>query len=158
MLTGKGRLKFLEETLDKLWAHLQEIHFPVAERSQCVKKLGKLLTDEDDGMDGGYADDALLAAIYAVNCSMGGEKLYAVRSSKYAFEVCYSYVLSRGDIDYHLPNSTQLIYSDPIAQAELARQQRDLDEITAACQEPGGLLALIPTLRARAIAEAITFE
>jgi len=157
-LSGKGRPKFLEETLERLWAYLQGREFSTADRKKSIKKLESLVPDEDAGTDGGHAENALLATTDALECSLTGDEEFAEMTASCVFEVIYYYVLYRDNIDYSLPNSTRLIYSDPMAQTELVRQQRDLDEIAAACQQPGGLIALIPTLRARAIAEAIMFE
>ena len=88
------------------------------------------------------------------------ESKAATLPAKYIYEALYALAMYR-----HYPEGglvtremMQEFLSDPTVQIELARQQRDLDEITAACQQPDGLLALIPTLRVRAIAEAITFE
>jgi len=114
--------------------------------------------EDPDDTGHGYVLDPLLAVTETLECSISGEVDKAISPSQLIFEVIYYHVLYRDNIDYSLPGAIEQIFRDPIAQTELARQQRDLDEIAAACQEPGGLLALIPTLRARAIAEGIMFE
>ena len=157
----RGKPAALDNAMLRLWHYLQGKDIPVPERERLIRRLDNLMPADDDTDDvDGLADSALFAAGYAIECSIAGDSALAVLAAEMAFETMYSLFMNAAYPDCtgvtgEMINNT---IASPPAQTELARQQRDLDEIAAACQQPDGLLALIPTLRARAIAEAITFE
>jgi len=162
--SGKGQPAVLVQALARLWADfLGEASFPEAERQESIVTLEAMIPAEYDYDDeGGMATDAINSTVCALTCSLTGDLQSAIWSAEFAFETLYShvstYIINLDEIDDPSFDKDKAATEHPLVQTELARQQRDLDEITAACQQPGGLLALIPTLRARAIAEAITFE
>jgi uncharacterized protein YjaG (DUF416 family) len=99
----------------------------------------------------GYAQDALTSLAYSIRYMLSHDTQEAVWAARCVYEAVDTYVIERDDIDTNLPDAETQILRDPVVQAELARQARDLGELKAV----GSRLSedFLATIRQRSIAE-----
>jgi len=131
---GRGEAALLASILDKLWADLQGTPMTSAELSADIDRCAALIPGEEDipwTEEQAPAEDYVSALTYALRCRQGGEAKEAAWSGQCAYEALYYEVErqeSRGEthaLDFKRATEHRLV------QAELARQQRDLDELKA---------------------------
>jgi hypothetical protein len=96
-----------------------------------VARAAQLIPPEDDGWDDverAYAEDAAAALGYAFRARMTGDPQEAAWASRRAYEAIDHFVQGKS-------SGTTLddaaILSHPLVQSELARQERDLNDLAA---------------------------
>jgi len=102
-----------------------------------------------------YAEDAVAAAAYALRCRENGSSQEAAWASRRAYEALDSYVIERNDPDLQTDQGETQVLTDPLVQAELARQHRDLDELLLVL--PGDQMKAVRRFQQRATEESPTF-
>ena len=113
-----------------------------------------LIPDEDDGPwipEQAAGEDAGAAVAYALRCRQNGRGQEAAWSARRAYEALDHYVINHEDIDVNLPGAEEEVLAHPVVQSELARQLRDLEDLSL--MGPDAALRL----RDRAAAEAASF-
>jgi hypothetical protein len=99
------------------------------------------------------ADSAAAALAYAITCRQGGGAQDAARAGGRTYEALDNWVINRDDIDPNKPGAEERVLSDPLIQAEFARQRRDLDELLGVRDE-GEAAGVVARIRARAKADS----
>jgi uncharacterized protein YjaG (DUF416 family) len=151
-LTERSPL-LLRHILDRLWDDLSGRPMTSLELDKLIKSSVSLIPDEDPQTwipEQGPAEDAAAAVSYALEARRTRSSQEAAWSARRAYEAVDEYIVDHHNIDTNLPGEELVVLSDPLMQAELARQKRDLDELTEA-------KVTVQALRARAAAEAIVF-
>lgn len=100
------------------------------------------------------AQNAGMSAIYALRTRLSGDAQEAAWAARVAYEALDNFVINSGNIDTNTPGNEQQVLSHPLVQAELRRQQRDLDELRTGKEHHARLIA---RLRDRARTEAAIF-
>lgn len=77
-----------------------------------------------------YGDDALSALAYCVSCLQSGDARDAAWAARRVYEALDFFVTNRDNITLGDSAAETRVLSDSIVQAELARQARDLDELS----------------------------
>jgi hypothetical protein len=93
-----------------------------------------LLPDEKDGEwvpERLAVEGALMATAYSLRCSKNGDPREAVWSARCAYEALEYFIVRSEDIRLNAIVAKSLVLSRPVVQTELARQQRDVDELIA---------------------------
>lgn len=138
----------LRGILDRVWAVASGESLPGADLEAQLDVCMMLIPDEDDDTwDEGhpYVDDAASAVAYALRTiQSGGQAQEAAWAARRAYEAVDLFVTERLAIE-----DEEAVMRHPLIQAELIRQRRDLDELTAGGDSPD----FLRTLRARAAAD-----
>jgi uncharacterized protein YjaG (DUF416 family) len=156
--TGRGEAAALTAILTRLWHDLGGNPMTDSERQAQIDACMKLIPREDDGEwvpEQAAAEDAGAAVAYALRCRLTGQAQEATWAARRAYEALDHYVINRANIDTNEPGAEHQVRSDPLVQAELQRQQRDLSELHAS-RDAGGTEAMM-RLRDRAKQEGAHF-
>jgi uncharacterized protein YjaG (DUF416 family) len=151
--SGRGNSKDLSVILERLWGDLQGNSMTSRDMDASIERCMSLIPREDEGPwieQQAAAEDAGAALAYALRCRKTGESQEAAWAARCCYEALDHFVVNRDDIDVNEAGATEAVVADPLVQAELARQQRDLDDLRV----DEGLEDVVARLRLRAIAEA----
>ena len=148
----------LERALEDVWTDLGVVENRAA-FEQRIEELMSLIPQEEGlqqpwTQEATNAQNAGMSAVYALRAKLAGEAREAAWAARVAYEALDNFVINSEDININKPGEEQRVLAHPLVQAELARQDRDLDELRAGKQAPA---ALITGLRDRARAEAALF-
>ncbi len=149
--------------LTQLWDDLAGNRMSERSIQTSIDECTLLLPGEHEGRwvpEQDYADDAVAAAAYAFECRLKAGAQEAVWSGRRAYEALDSYVGITENIDWRggpdeRARAESRIIAHPLVQAELARQNRDLKELTHA--DAVGLQRTIKQIRRRARSESSIF-
>ncbi len=151
--TGRGSLGQLREILACLWADLAGIPMSEQEVATMIDRATELLPGEDHRpwvLEQGAAEDAVSAVLYSLRSRKSGLPEEAAWAATCAGDALDDFVISRDDIDTNVPGSEARVVADPLMQAELARQHRDLEELLRGT-------ATVQVLWERSKSEAVQF-
>jgi uncharacterized protein YjaG (DUF416 family) len=151
--TGKGNPSQLRDTLSRLWSDLEGNALSEAEVDRLINASDELIPGEDDRPwvpEQPAAEDAASAVIYALRSRRSGLAQEAAWAATRACDALDDFVVNHEDIDTNVPESMSRVLAHPLIQAELARQQRDLEELLQGS-------ATVQGLRERSKAEAPQF-
>jgi uncharacterized protein YjaG (DUF416 family) len=151
--SNRGDPCILEQILTRLWKDLSGEPMSEAETEAQIDACVELIPREDDGpwvAEQAAAEDAVAALAYALRCRRSGLAKEAAWAAGRAYEALDDYVINHEDVDTNIAGAEARVLAHPLVQAELARQQRDLDELLA------GTIT-IDRLRERSRAEAAEF-
>ena len=155
--TGRGDPQSLMEILERLWRDIDGIKMSSEELQQNIDLSMELAPDEDDEPwvpDQHWAEDAAAAVAYALCTRQNGKSQEAAWAARRAWEALDDFVTTQEDIDTDIPGEYERVLSNPLVQAELMRQQRDLSELVAADRKD--VSAIAHKMRQRAKAESIS--
>lgn len=169
--TGRGAPGELTAVLERLWRDLEGKPMGADGLQRALDHAAGLIPDENEGewAEGqAQADDAAAAVAYAVRCRQTGEAQDAGWAGRRAYEALDHLLRYSEDIGLgpggptaRLPPNLGALAEvewalvQPLIQAELARQRRDLDDLLAV-HIAGEAKDVIPRIRDRAKDEAET--
>jgi uncharacterized protein YjaG (DUF416 family) len=151
--SNRGDPHIVEQILTRLWTDLSGESMSDAETEAQIDACMELIPREDDGpwvAEQGAAEDAVAALTYALRCRRSGLAKEAAWAARRAYEAVDDYLINHENVDTNIAGAEARVLAHPLMQAELARQQRDLDELLA------GTIT-IDRLRERSRAEAAEF-
>jgi uncharacterized protein YjaG (DUF416 family) len=128
----RGDSKELATILKRLWDDLEGTSMTSEEVEAMIAKCMTLIPREDEGPwieEQAAAEDAGAAVAYALRCRKSGESQEAAWAARRCYEALDHFVVNRDNIDTNAPGAEERIFGDPLVQAELLRQQRDLDDL-----------------------------
>lgn len=155
-LTGRGDPAGLDAALSALWMDL--------ESRADVDLAGHLATaeslvpddEEDDRVDEyTFAAHAAAAVAYAIRSRLSSHPREAAWAARQVYEALDFRIVTRDDIDLNAPGAEDRIAEDPLIQAELARQARDLETLAASGPDLGGATLAAIRGSARRIADEV---
>jgi uncharacterized protein YjaG (DUF416 family) len=154
--TGRGNPNLLTGILDRLWRDIQGIQMDPEELQQNIDLAMKLIPDEDEfpwilGQE--WAEDAVVAVVYALGCRQNGKSQESAWAARRAYAALDHFIINHEDIDTNIEGAEERILSNPLIQDELMRQQRDLRELAAVDLQ--GESTVVQKIRQRAKAESI---
>lgn len=150
--TGRGDPDALRAILERVWRDVMGERMADEELAVVLDRCTSLIPQEDEGpwvTEQAYAEDAASAVVYALRARKAGESQEAAYAARVAYEALDHHVINRLGIEVDAE-----VLAHPIVQEELARQQRDLDELHTFGGDPAEVIA---RLRDRARAEAAIF-
>jgi hypothetical protein len=150
--TGLGDPATLRLTLDAAWAQIQEDQESLAEGYR--ETLDALTPGEcaDWSVETGLAENAAASVGYTIDVAMEGGPQDAAWAARQVYEATDLWVRNRDDVDFNVEGAEERVLADPIVQAELGRQQRDLTELVHG--KDRSLAELATFLRRRAAVDA----
>lgn len=150
--SGTGEPATLAAALTTLWEALAE---PPASGTlaDVADRLLELVPDTLDewSIAAQYAEDAVAATVYALRCADSGDAGDAVLAAARAYESVDAILLYEYDLDFATAEQRVRLLEHPLTQAELARQERDLEDLAGAAD----VRAVVPRLREQAWAEPL---
>jgi len=102
------------------------------------------------------AEDAVASIIYALRTRLSGSSQEALWAARRAYESLDQHVMSRLNKVVVTPDIERRVLADPLIQAELERQQRDLSDLVESSNQ-ADLARRIVRLRDRAKRDAERF-
>ena len=151
--TARGKPDALRDVLTRLWNDLVRDPMSDAEVDAQIAACMDLIPNENGGpwvQEQAAAEDAASALAYALRCRRSGLAKDAAWAARRCYEALDNYVINHEAIDTSIPGEEARVRSHPLVQAELGRQQRDLNELLC------GEIAII-SLWERSKAEAASF-
>lgn len=147
---GPGELSAM---LDGLWSKCEADQVDLAWAEQSHERLAELIPHDDDVEWGvpGHEEANLFSHVLfgAIHSYRQGDAESAAEAAWYAYQVRWMTVRDRHDMDY--PLGVEAAEHEPIVQAELTRQRRDLEELLRGPDAP----ELVRRLRERATREGL---
>ena len=119
-------------TLDRLWRELEVPFLSRKEIEECIAAIAALVRDEDDepwDPDEVPWQDGIAALAYSFRCLATGSSQEAAWAARRVYEALDCYVTQRDSTDVSSAEGERRVLADPLVQAELIRQQRDLDAL-----------------------------
>jgi uncharacterized protein YjaG (DUF416 family) len=138
--------------LERIWRDLAGDSLSTEELERLAERAMAIIPreDADEWLPGqAAAEDAAAALAYALRCRQNGEAQEAAWAARRVYEALDHFIIERDNVDTNLPGAEARVLSDPLIQAELDRQDRDIDELLAAADE-----GVSSRIRARAVTEA----
>src|SRR5215471_3591261 len=149
---GKCGPDALAEILARLWRDLTDQPMLAEELERSLVLCKELIPSDEEQLwlpERPAAQNAALAIAYALRCRKNCQAQEAAWAARMAYEALDNYVINQEEIDTNAPGAESKIVSHSLIQAELGRQQRELNELLK-----GKITPL--QLRQRAIAESET--
>ncbi len=120
---------FFRTALDQVWDHLLNLSSESVEIEKLRQEAEAAIPDEDDLLPGHlYTQHVAIAVTYALDAWLTGSMRSVVFCLEQAYNVVDSYVLNQilpcGIVTDQIES---MVLRQPIVQAELARQSRELD-------------------------------
>ena len=142
---------------DRLWRDLAGEPRSADERNSDAAGAEAFLPSEDEPQapETYYAEDAAAALAYAARSRKTADPQEAAWAARRTLEALDSFIIETKEIQVGTREAEERIASNPLMQAELERQHRDLEEVLALGQ--GNASALVEKLRQRAQAESTVF-
>jgi len=149
----------LDLALQDVWAHPDQPQDP-EELEQQIESLMSIVPQEDDiegpwNQDATNAQNAGMAAIYALRTKVRGDPQEAAWAARVAYEAVDNFVINSEDIDTNTPGEELRVLAHPLVQAELTRQRIDLEDLRAHASE--ALPTAVARVRNRATADSSRF-
>jgi hypothetical protein len=112
-----------------------------------------LVPEEDDSWvdECAFAQHAAAAVAYALRCRLSEGAQDAGWAARQVYEALDLWVTTRDNVDLNAPGAEEKVLADPLIQAELRRQARDLQELGTIDED--GVRAGAPRIRQRAESE-----
>jgi len=153
--TGRGNPKALSAAMQRLWLDLEGHRMDTAQLNENLDSVMGLIPREDDSSwvpEQAWAEDAAAAIAYALRCRESGRSAESAWAARRAYEALDHMVITKMSIDTSRPGAGEEVLSSPLIQAELSRQQRDLDELLAGNLQ--NIASVARRMRQRARAES----
>jgi uncharacterized protein YjaG (DUF416 family) len=157
--TGRGNPKALSAVLQRLWLDLEGHRMDMAQLQENLDSVMRLMPREDDNSwipEQAWAEDAAAAIAYALRCRENGRSVESAWAARRAYEALDHMVITKMGIDTNRSGAGEEVLSSSLIQAELSRQQRDLDELLAGDLQDIGSVARRMRQRARAESKTIS--
>jgi uncharacterized protein YjaG (DUF416 family) len=152
--THRGDPATLSGILGRLWLDLEGSRTSADQEQADIDLCMNLIPHEDSGpwvAEQAYAEDAAAALAYALRARKSGLTQEAVWAAGRVYEAIDHFVVAQQGMDINNVGTEEKLLSDPLVQAELSRQERDLRELAA--NQPNLAHAAVQ-LRERAKAES----
>lgn len=150
--TRPRALETLRTVVDRIWQVLEGDALKSEEFEDYLRRCEALVPDLDlEAPTPGLAqqDDAALTACYAIRALLGGDSEDATRAAEKSYDLLDSYVTNSLGVSWDRPEDEDEVLGHPVIQAELRRQQRDLDELLAPGADRHDVRAVARTMRER---------
>jgi hypothetical protein len=146
----------IERALAELWSDLLGEHGSEVREEQIDALIGFIPQDvaqEEWTQAFNNAQNAGIATAYALRTRIRDDVQQAAWAARIAYEALDDFIVNSGNIDTNKPGAENRVLAHPLVQAELARQDRDLDDL----RDHADSAHIIANIRDRARAEATSF-
>jgi uncharacterized protein YjaG (DUF416 family) len=135
--THRGDPAMLELMMERLWRDIHGEEMTMDEIERAVDRVVQLVPSEADGWDEEsqpYAEDAAAALAYVLRARLTGDPQEAAWAARRVYEAVDHFVVST--LPAAQREAERTVLGHPVVQAELSRQQRDLDELSVLASYP----------------------
>jgi uncharacterized protein YjaG (DUF416 family) len=153
----RGDPEMLEAALHDLWQNLKDGEPAQARLQQHVDLCEEFLKTEQDIEGWLYAEDAVASTSYAIESWLTGKARDAALAAKRGIDLVETHLIECFDLDISEQEDRARIDTDPLTQAELHRQQRDLMDLAGVQLADAHGSAVIAIVRDRAGTDALRF-
>ena len=157
-LAEHGEPETLMSILARLWRNIGGERMTESEVQASLDSCTELIPSDDNeslDVEPAYAENASAALAYALTSLQKCDSREAMWSAEQAYEALDHFVVNRDNVNLNALGAEGRILADPLIQAELARQLRDIDELLGAADEDVKQVAA--RFRDRAKAEGMIF-
>ncbi len=121
----------LESALEYVWTHLLLCQNKETTERVLAEVMALIPNEDAPGWTPltAYAEDAVSAVAYSLRCLLSSDPQDAAWAARRVYEALDQFVISRDDITLGDPGAEDHIVGDPIVQAELERQRRDISDL-----------------------------
>jgi uncharacterized protein YjaG (DUF416 family) len=132
-VTGRGEAAFLRDALDAVWEHLHRTPGAAPDASLLTRRAMQSLHDDETSEpfvpELPAADSAATAIVYALRALDEGSSQEAAWAARHAYEAADYFVTHVVGLE-----DEDAIDAHPAVQAELERQNRDLEELLSVAE------------------------
>ncbi len=156
-LTARAEPETLTCILTRLWEDIAGNPMKEGEAQANISTCMDLIPPDDDmslPVESSYAEYACSSVIYALMCRQGGHGQDAMWSAEQVYDALDHFVIVLGNVDLNTMGAERRIVAHPLIQAELARQQRDIEELLGAAEADANVRQTAARFRERAKGEA----
>lgn len=153
-ITGRGNPERLMDILQRLWLDLCGTQMSSQELQENIALSMNLIPGEDEVPwvpEQAWAEDAVATVAYSLRCRQSGQSQECVWVARRAYEALDHFVITTEGLSINAPEAEARALSNPLIQAELRRQSRDLRELQAAGEN---IIATSRRMRERAKKES----
>lgn len=131
---GSGSPLLLRETLDSIWVDLRGTTRGDNGFDSTLRQCVALISDEEvcSEENAAYAEDAVASVAYTIRARLTGDPQEAAWAARRAYEAVDRFVVSQLSSAIVERDLEGRVASHPLVQAELQRQQADLQDLQAA--------------------------
>jgi uncharacterized protein YjaG (DUF416 family) len=158
--SGLGNPNVLKQALESIWQDIQGQPLTKPQLKTMLERCEALVPttgEEDTKEEAAYAEDAAASIVYAIGARLTDDPQEAAWAARRAFESVDYFVMSQIDSTTITGEHLRFALSQPIVQAELRRQQADLQDLQLASAEKSLWASAISKLRDRARRDAELF-
>jgi hypothetical protein len=157
--SGWGNPNILKEALESIWQDIQGQPLTRAQLETILERCEPFIPtgEEDTKEETAYAEDAATSIAYAIEARLTDDPQKAAWAARRAYSAVDHFIMSQIDSTRVTREDEQFILSHPLVQAELRRQQADLEELELANAETSLQASVIAELRDRARRDAEFF-
>lgn len=137
-LAEQGEPETLTSILARLWRDIRGERMTESEIQASIDTCMELIPSDDDeslDVEPAYAENASAALAYALTSLQKCDSREAMWSAEQVYEALDHFVVNRDNVNLNALGAEGRIIGDPLIQAELARQLRDIDELLCAGDE-----------------------
>jgi hypothetical protein len=156
-MTERAEPETLTRILTRLWDDIAGNLMEESELQKNISTCMSLIPPDDDmtlPIESDYAENAVLAVIYALTCRQGGNSQEAMSSAEQVYNALDHFLINRENIVLRRRESVRRILAHPLIQAELARQRRDIEELLGAAEADADVRQTAERFQERAKAES----
>lgn len=154
-----GNPNILKKALESIWQDVQGQPLTKAQLETILERCEPFIPtgEEDTKEETAYAEDAATSVAYTIEARLTDDPQKAAWAARRAYAAVGHFMMSQLDSTTITPEHVRFALSHPLVQAELRRQQADLEELQLASAEKSLPAGVISELRDRARRDAELF-
>lgn len=152
--TGEGDPQMVRTAVAHLWARLGGQRSADLETER--EAMEALVPREDESwvIEAGLAENATACVAYAIDCLLTGKPQDAAWAARQVYEAVDLLIRTRDDVDFNVEGSEERVLADPLIQAELSFQRREIETVRDVTDDQ--VAVLVSQFRERARADGAT--
>lgn len=155
--SGWGNPNVLKDALESIWQDIQGQSHSKAEFETLLEQCMTLIPTEDTEGDTANAEDAAASVAYTIRSRLADDPQEAAWAAQCAYNALWHLLMSQIESTSIEPEHVRFVRSHSLVQAELRRQQADLQELQLVSAETSLPGSVISGLRDRARRDAEFF-
>jgi uncharacterized protein YjaG (DUF416 family) len=156
--SGWGNPNVLKEALESIWEDVQGQPLTKAELETILERCMTLIPTEDTEGETANAEDAAASVAYTIRARLTDDPQEAAWVAQCAYNAVWYFLMRQIESTSIEPEHVRFVRSHPLVQAELRRQQADIQELQLVSAETSLPGSVISDLRDRARRDAEFFR
>ena len=156
--SGWGDPNVLKDALESIWQDIQGQPLTKDQLETILERCMTSIPTEDTEGDTANAEDAAASVAYTIRSRLADDPQEAAWAAQCAYNALWHLLMSQIESTSIEPEHVRFVRSHPLVQAELRRQQADLQELQLVSAETSLPGSVISDLRDRARRDAEFFR